>query len=135
MARFTEDEQKRLNELNGERARIKAAARKRQDSIVELPDWRSARLEQERLLRIKIEEEKAVERVAQKKDFDDRLRRTLIALTNEMHKNSTHLVAGPAFQPGWSRDNKVDLFKMVDSKGILEPVQVRWVYGRGFEWD
>jgi hypothetical protein len=134
MARFTEAEQKRLNELNGERARIKAAARKRQDSATQLADWRSARLERERLERIKIAEEKAIERVAQKKDFDDRLRKTLIALTVEMAKNKTHLVAGALFRPDYGI-SRVDLFKMVDANGVLEPVQVRWVYGRGFEWD
>jgi hypothetical protein len=135
MARFTEAEQTRLNELNGERACIKAAARHRQDSADELATWRSAREERERLERIRIAEEAVKIRATQKKDFDDRLRRTLIALTNEMGKNSTHLVAGPAFQSGWSGNGKTDLFKMVDAKGIMEPVQVRWVYGRGFEWD
>lgn len=122
MARFTLAEQKRLEELNGERARIKAAAKKRHDV------WEGYRIENERrqaaAMALKVEELRL-----KKVDLDNRIRQVLLSFVSDMVEKKLQIIIDGSFG-----SEVLQVFKMVDSEGSA-PIPIRWVRGKGFEWD
>jgi hypothetical protein len=129
---FTESERIQIKAAKDMIAKCKAARRQR------LADVNSA--EAIALRAKKAEEIKAAIRAAEKKAFDNRVRVVLLEFTRFMNTYRVGILkdqdkAAPLgqFYPGGS--NNISVFTMVDAEGKVPQATIRWVYGKGFEWN